>query len=461
MGTLFILFAGMPAMGLLDRLRGTDAPRVAFLGLGGVPFELVEDNPGTFPTLSSIAESGSAGAIESIVPPESTACWPALTTGANPGETGVYGVHDREVGTYRTYVPNGQDVQRTRIWDRVTKEGRKASVFNVPVTFPPQRNLQRMVSGCFAPEADKAGHPEDVRQFLEGHDYIVDVNAKLGHKADKSAFLDHAHRTLDARQGLFRHYVEQDDWDLFVGVYMTPDRVNHFLWEEYTTEGRYHEEFLAFYERLDEYIGEIRSALPSDVTLVVASDHGFTGIDYELNANEWLRREGWLSYGDDDPTGLADIDDDTRAFSLMPGRFYLNVEGREPRGAVAEAEYDEVRTDLKRSLERMTGPDDRPVIDRVVDKETAFRGDHDAIAPDLVAIPNDGYDLKAGFRPVDDAFDDSGHRTGMHTFDDAALFVDERGVATDDADLLDIAPTLLDLLNIEFERTAYDGASLL
>ncbi|WP_323677934.1 alkaline phosphatase family protein, partial [Halorubellus sp. PRR65] len=93
-----------------DRLRGDDAPRVAFFGIDGVPYSLVTDNEDVFPNLNEIAREGSAAAIESIVPPESSACWPSLTTGVNPGETGVYGFQDRETGTYDTYVPMGDDV---------------------------------------------------------------------------------------------------------------------------------------------------------------------------------------------------------------------------------------------------------------------------------------------------------------------------------------------------------------
>ena len=101
-------------MGLFDRLRGGDGPRVAFFGIDGVPYSLVRDNPDTFENLNAIADEGSGGTIDSIVPPESSACWPALTTGVNPGETGVYGFQDREVGSYDTYVPMGRDVQARR-----------------------------------------------------------------------------------------------------------------------------------------------------------------------------------------------------------------------------------------------------------------------------------------------------------------------------------------------------------
>jgi len=56
-------------MGLFDRLRGSDDARVAFVGIDGVPYSLVRDEPETFPNLHDVLDEGSGGAIDSIVPP--------------------------------------------------------------------------------------------------------------------------------------------------------------------------------------------------------------------------------------------------------------------------------------------------------------------------------------------------------------------------------------------------------
>ena len=447
-------------MGLFDRLTGGDEPRVAFFGIDGVPYSFLKENASEFENLAALANEGSAGPIDSIVPPESSACWPALTTGANPGETGVYGFQDREVGSYDTYVPMGRDVQATRIWDRVTDAGRKATVMNVPVTFPPQRNVQRMVSGFLSPGVDKAAHPDSLENYLESIDYRIDANAKLGHDDDKSEFIENAHETLDARFEAFEHYVQEDDWDLFFGVFMTTDRVNHFLFKHYEEDGEYKEEFVEFYRKVDSYLGQLREMLADDVTMVVASDHGFTSLDYEVHFNQWLADEGWLSYEDDEHEELGDISGETEAYSLIPGRFYINLEGREPDGSVPEEEYEEKRAELKAQLEALEGPEGRKVCDRVVEKEEAFHGDHEDIAPDLVAIPNYGFDLKAGFKGHDDVFG-VGPRNGMHSFDNASLFVDDPDVTVgDDVDLFDIAPTILDLMEMDYPGHEFDGQSL-
>jgi len=446
-------------MGLFDRLRGDDGPRVAFVGIDGVPYSLVANHDDVFENLNAMEAAGAGGAIESIVPPESSACWPALTTGVNPGETGVYGFQDREVGSYDTYVPMGRDVRARRLWTRVENAGREATVMNVPVTFPPDRDVQRMVSGFLSPGVEKAAYPDDLRETLEGLDYRIDVDAKLGHVDEKEAFIEDAHETLDARFEAFKHYIQASDWDLFFGVFMTTDRVNHFLFEHYEADGEYAEAFLEFYRTVDRYLGELRDLLDEETTMVVASDHGFTTLEHEVKCNVWLQRNGWLSYDEDDHEDLEDISDDTRAYSLIPGRFYVNLEGREPRGSVPEPEYEEVRADLRAELEALEGPDGRPVADRVVPKEQAFDGTHDDIAPDLVVVPNHGFDLKAGFGGGETVFD-TGPRNGMHSFDDACLYVDDPEVTLGDADLFDITPTLLDLMDVQVDRGEFDGASL-
>jgi len=634
-------------MGLFDRIRGGgDDPRVAFFGIDGVPYSLITEHSEEFEHLTALINEGSGGAIDSIVPPESSACWPALTSGVNPGETGVYGFQDREVGSDETYVPMRRDFQATRVWDRVQQAGRDATVMNVVTTFPPQRDVQRMVSGFLSPGVEKSAYPDEFRDYLQSIGYRIDANAGLGHE-DKGEFLEDAHETLDARQEAFKHYIEEDDWDLFFGVFMATDRVNHFLFRDYEEDGEYAEEFFEFYRKVDRYLGELHDMLPEDVTMMVASDHGFTTLDYEVKMNAWLREEGYLSYEDDadfvfqlaawlredghvevdpdyagdvdelvdpstldvddedgtliaatpeerddavatlheesptvvdaggdsatlvavdevetqavetdddteyhvepalaslsgsayvdgdavvalteetrdaivdeledatpaslgvdrgdttplvadlsvtedgdgyritveptdavelgdavDPdrdvleythTELGDIADETTAYSLIPGRVYLNLEGREPRGSVPEDEYENVRSELKSALEEMEGPDGRPVADRVVTKENAFRGDHDDIAPDLVVVPNHGFDLKSGFKGRKDPFVEYGARNGMHSFDNATLVVDDEDVRISDVDLYDIAPTILDLMDVDYERGEFDGSSL-
>jgi len=48
----------------------------------------------------------------------------------------------------------------------------------------------------------------------------------------------------------------------------------------------------------------------------------------------------------------------------------------------------------------------------------------------------------------------------MHSFDDTSLYIDHPEATIENADLYDIAPTILDLMEIEYKRGDLDGVSL-
>ena len=137
----------------------------------------------------------------------------------------------------------------------------------------------------------------------------------------------------------------------------------------------------------------------------------------------------------------------------------LNLEDRDPRGAVPESEYEAVRDALKADLEALEGPYGTNIADRVVTKEEAFDGAHEHLTPDLVVIPNHGFDLKSGFAGHENVFG-VGPRNGMHSFDNATLLVDDAALSVDcDIDLYDITPTILELMELDVDAS-FDGRSL-
>ncbi|MDY7081431.1 MAG: nucleotide pyrophosphatase, partial [Halobacteria archaeon] len=65
------------------------------------------------------------------------------------------------------------------------------------------------------------------------------------------------------------------------------------------------------------------------------------------------------------------------------------------------------------------------------------------------------------FDPEGDVFK-KGARNGMHTFEDATLIVEGHDVGSgqnDDIDIMDVAPTVLDLLEVDVPEEM-DGESL-
>jgi predicted AlkP superfamily phosphohydrolase/phosphomutase len=357
--------------------------------------------------------------METEIPPISSVAWASFMTGVNPGEHGIFGFTDRKPGTYQVYFPNYRHLKVDPLWARISQEGGRCCVLNVPSTYPAHPVNGVLVSGFVAPSLEKAVYPTEAYEYLDNVGYRIDVDAARARESLDS-FLEDLHATLEKRREAMLHFYGQEDWDFFMCVFTGTDRLHHFLWRHYV-EGNstYNPEFLAFYRRLDEILGEFVSELRPDTILIMLSDHGFCSIKKEVFPNAILREIGCLSLREKSTNTIADIDPEvTKAYCMDPGRIYLNRRGREPDGIVGPEEAADIQEDIVKVLLSLKDSDGGElVIDRVEKGTELYSGPFVKDGPDLVVVPRPGYDLKG--RMSADVFGLPELISGMHTHDDA------------------------------------------
>jgi predicted AlkP superfamily phosphohydrolase/phosphomutase len=144
----------------------------------------------------------------------------------------------------------------------------------------------------------------------------------------------------------------------------------------------------------------------------------------------------------------------------------INLRGRQPRGIVEPgAEYDALRAALLEELLRLHTPDGDPLIAHAWLREELFSGDHAADWPDIVFRLHP--DVQAGtvcsgplFSPVPrQAFE---RHSGTH--DERGILIAcgagvKPGSAPAGAGLLDVAPTVFRLLDVDIPP-AFEGRVL-
>ena len=402
--------------------------RAVVLGLDGVPHSTLLDliSQGVMPQTARLVEAGTLRRMESTLPCVSSVAWTSFRTGVNPGQHGITGFTDRHPGTYKTHFPTTKSILQSTLEEYADLTGLKVVMTGMPVNYPPLKLKNGISVGCFlAPTIEKAVCAPEVLEELRRIDYRLDVNTSLA--SDPPRFLaDIFYVTEGYREAMFKFW-DQQAWDLMMIHFMTTDRLHHFMWDQYEDPAApYHQDFLKLYRRLDEVIGEVASRIDEDTLLMMLSDHGFCSVKSEVNLNVWLRQEGLLRFQTNSAKSLEEIDGRSKAYSLIPGRFYVNLKGREPRGSVEPgAEYEAVRDDLITRLLALRNPDNGElVIERVEKRETLYGENCSSLAPDLVALARYGYDLKdqVSGRELFKA----GMLKGMHTYDDAFLFVNRR-----------------------------------
>lgn len=139
------------------------------------------------------------------------------------------------------------------------------------------------------------------------------------------------------------------------------------------------------------------------------------------------------------------------------GFIYLNCLGREKQGIVRFGpEYEAVREAIKNALSGLTDPETgKKVIRETLKREEVYRGEFLASAPDLIAVPEEGYEFSRTFleRAGDLLTENVMKRdhAGSHRRDGIFIFegpVIEPDGALGTADIEDLLPTILYYLDL-------------
>lgn len=432
------------------------------LGLDGTPHSLMVRllAEGRMPHFARLMESGKLIPTESVAPTVSSVAWTTISTGCLPGRHGLYGFIDRQPATHEMFIPTARD-RRVRTWiEHFNALGRRVVSLGVPGTYPPRAVNGIIVSGFLAPSLQKGTYPLQVATELEAMGYVIDIDSWQA-RENKDAFLDEVFDAFDRRCEAVLRFLGREAWDLFVAHFMDTDRLHHFLWGEMEDgHPEYTDWFYRFYSRVDDMIGEVAKHVDNDTVLMVLSDHGFCKLKQEVHLNHWLKESGYLRFDNPHPRQLRDMSPGTRCYTLLPGRFYVGLQGRERNGCVSPgAQYESVREDVAAGLRAIRDPETgEAVIADVKMREELYVGEAAEAAPDLMAIPVEGYDLKGGFEKT--VLMERGGVSGTHAMSDAMLYVNRPDMAADSGRIVDVYPTLLDLMGMD-PTTPCDGVSLM
>ncbi|MEE2827645.1 MAG: alkaline phosphatase family protein, partial [Myxococcota bacterium] len=341
-------------------------------------------------------------------------------------------------------------------------------------------------------------HPENIGRLIEQTvpDYCIDSNAY--EYADPGEFLASVERMVDARTRVFEDLIRRERPDLFVGVYVSTDRVQHGFWKQAAhpwSDGeragwRFATAVRDCYRQLDAALGRLVEAVDGDPTVIVMSDHGFGDLEGDLYLNSLLEEMELLTLKrgsegvvpgflgglvdrvrgrdrSEDGSGgpeFGDIDwQQTRAYSRgLFGNIWLNLRGREPDGQVEPGpEAEKLLEQITERLLELEEPGGRaPLIDAVFRGKDLYWGGCAEQAPDLVVVPHEYRWMTRSGREIAGNGQLTGapaiRHTGNHRMNGVIVAGGPGirvGVEPEVRRLLDLTPTSLALLGIELPRS--------
>ncbi len=446
--------------------------RLALIGLEGVDPDLVYKKwIDDLPTLKALMGEGIHGTLRSTFPPVSVPAWTSMVTSQDPGQLGIYGYRNRVSREYEGQKSADSHAVRPRtIWNYLSKPRLHSLVVGVPQTWPPKPLKGGMVSGFLTPNKEvQWTYPRSLAAEVDGAaegDYVIDV--RNFRTDNKDWLMQQLYESTRRRFAAVRHFVRKKEFDFMMMVEMGPDRVHHGFWgymdpkhPDYVKEGRFETAVHDYYVYMDQELGKLFDDLPIDTSVMVVSDHGAKRMDGAFCVNDWLIGEKLLKLKKklEGPTGL----DETMiswprtkvwAEGGYVSRFFMNVEGREPKGTIPADEYESFRENLKAKLEAIAGPNGRRLGVQVYKPEDTYR-ETTGIAPDLVAVFGD-YSWRCTGSVGNEALhmteSEDGPDSSNHVSD--GIFIWDHPAKTDPKkkdpySIYDIAPTILEYFGID------------
>ena len=421
--------------------------KAAIIGLDGVPYGLLTDlaDRDIMPNTSELLKEGAITKARTSMPPNSAVSWSSIFTARNPGEHGIYGFTDFLHNSYTVSYHHSMRLKSQPFWQR--NHDKRTIIVNVPATYPPQALNGIHISGFVSPQVGKAIYPGERSDWLTETGYMVDVTAPFS-ESEIPGFIEELKKTLRKRVEVGLRLLDSK-WDISFFVITGTDRIGHYLWDAYkNTRNQYHDDFIEYFGLVDEAIGQITASFPEDTALMMLSDHGMTSSGTAYNINTLLKEEGYLTVEEKPESNYNAVKPTSRAFAAETNKIYLNTEARFPRGSVKASERADLEDEISDLLTsvRIGG---RNVVKTVFSKEEIFDGPYSAEAPELVALPEDGFSFKTGLFSNELATVD--RLQGRHTEDDAFIYL--KG-AEDLDEFTHLESALLAL------RTQYGGLNL-
>lgn len=280
-------------------------PRLLVLGLDGATWDLIDPmmQSGELPTFQRLCANGARGELLSLEPMQSPDLWTSIATGLPPEKHGIEG-----------YFCTRADLKANRVWDIANREGIGVGLFSWLVTWPPRDSFSFLIPAWMAhtPETLPSEYACLQEIYLEQSLRGGPVNplGSLWDCARLGARLSGIERlaVFYGRDTLYPYFEEERlaaklmaemrmQTDLFMALlrrfqpgvaafvlygsdkiahrfwhYMEPDRFPDLIIE---TNHPNREVIRDYYRRADEEFGRLLRALPPETMVLLISDHGF------------------------------------------------------------------------------------------------------------------------------------------------------------------------------------------
>jgi len=305
---------------------GPEEPNpVLLVAVDGVEWDVVLPmlREGRLPNLEKLMARGQYGKLESFRPTSSPIIWTSIGTGKTPDNHGILGFVTPEEDELPGRLYTNLDRKTKAIWNITTDEGRSAAVIGWWLTFPVEEIDGIMVAQTNTLPEDADDEDVDVDKFWKGS-LLEDLDGQVHPPELQDEILSVVPR-VDAGMAELTHNIfgdlpetfdpvagqlweacrwslradevyrrvaldllrRDEKFDFFTVYFGAPDVLGHRFWRYLFPEMYRHPPTAEqvrdyghlipdYYAHMDRVLGELLEAAPSNVNVLVVSDHGMS-----------------------------------------------------------------------------------------------------------------------------------------------------------------------------------------
>ncbi|MDQ7032320.1 MAG: alkaline phosphatase family protein [Desulfonauticus sp.] len=391
------------------------------IGLDGLSYSLACSlaEAGVLRSLRPFLDSNKAKAITSEIPYLSPVNWTSFYTATGPEKHGVFGFTEFCFKQKEIFFSDFSKVQKEPLFGPNRAQNTYFKIINLPHTYPAGPISGQLISGFLSLDLKKAIYPPPLYSILHAKGYVLEANT-IKAFANPKAIFSELRKTLLARRLAFDLLWPDLIWDVFIFVLTEPDRLFHFCFDA-LMEPKHplHQKTVNLIQDLDKLVTRVLECfrkLPEPKRLIFLADHGFTKLHIEVDLNAYFRQIGILQqkylFTDPDLRGLTPK---TQAFALDAGKIYLYPFCPEAKKLAKQKLGEKIKQWLLALRYKQ-----KQVIARVFWHYELYPEAKFSHVPDLICVPNPGFDLKGKFdrKNVFEKYT----RTGAHLEKDVLFF---------------------------------------
>lgn len=492
--------------------------RLLVLGIDSFDHELMLKFQADLPNVRRLMTEGYDIKLRGVFPPDSPTSWASIYTGLNPAKHGVLLFVDplEKAGRLVSEEIDNSIIRYRTFWDIAGNQGRIVRVF-YPLLGYPVWEVNGTMVGRATSSPDVQIYPPTRRKKE-----LMNVKGLWGLPGmNQRGFIDDGRRMLASEVAFSREFIGTE-WDLFFFYSSILDPIQHGFWNcfdpsdpTYKSGNQYEEVIKEFYVEYDKVLADFLRLVGNDTAVLLLSDHGHMRRPVNIvNVNRILSQSGYLSTTFAAKRSLAKsvkmkvYERKALVFGLLEKyrmdnvalailRFMPTVKNvfTSPevinwdetvahvsdlsgvkaytyggivirREKLTDRSYEDVRTDIITQLRSLRDSTNNKILMKWIERrEELYSGEFIAKYPDIVFEFEDDYG--AGWSPSESLVARSDLHSvspGSHRIDTPVMLLydptNQLQLERNQGDLVDVAPTILRILDVTSGSDNIDGRSL-